>query len=130
MTGFRLTVDGWAQVQTGANGAKRRPDARELQPECDTFCEYLVANNALADCFRGAIEKVRTPRNRFDHAWTGAEHSITKSVRNDVEVALQDFDVAASAVEAFVRMVVTAGPELAPVGAAIRCSSTSRTTRS
>lgn len=100
---FRDRVDGWCQVRSGANGANRRPDAPDaLQPARDALCAFLEARPGLTATFRKAIESVRTHRNRFDHAWTGHEHSRSLPPKTRIEVALKDLDEAAQSVEALV----------------------------
>lgn len=72
---FRAAVDYWAQHRSGSLGSKNELDAGTSQAACAAFCGVLDRDEALKRGFRETFKSVRDARNRFDHAWTGAENS-------------------------------------------------------
>jgi CRISPR-associated DxTHG motif protein len=110
---YRSAVDGWTLVwlRKQTEKAKGRPTSEEQPDACNRLCAHLEASPTLAARIRDAVDRVLTTRNRFDHAWTGREHSIVGRDKVKVDRAVGELDEAVKAVTALVDAVIAPAQE-------------------
>ncbi len=77
---YRESIEWFVSSIAGVSGPPKRPRHPDASA-VSRVTRWLGANPAVATAFKAADSGLRDQRNRVNHAWTGSEHSGSRSIR-------------------------------------------------